>query len=333
MRTTLLSMIVEPHASARRISALLRGRSRIVAVAMGADVVVGGLKFAAAYATGSSAMYAEALHSVMDAATEVTLLYGIIAARRPANAIHQLGFGREVYFWSFVAALLIFAAGAGSAMHDGVGQVLNPQPIQSLPLNYAVLLVSLVVEVLSTGYALSRATGTKRLADLRQFIAASGDTSSLTILFGGVAGIVGLVFAAAGLGLGVLLDRPSLDGYASIGIAVILAVTALVLAAQGRSLLIGRSASPAKTRAIIGVAATVPGVRSVNGAITVQLSPEQLLVALSVVFEPELKTQDIEDAISAMDRTVKAQHPEVVSFFVKPQSRKRHAELRAARGW
>lgn len=120
---------------------------------MGADLLVATLKFSAAYVTNSSAMYAEAIHSVMGAATEIALLYGIVAARRPANAMHQLGFGRELYFWSFVAAMLIFAGGAGSAVHDGIAQIMNPQPIQGPAVDAAVLLISLTLEVLITGNA------------------------------------------------------------------------------------------------------------------------------------------------------------------------------------
>ncbi|WP_349238610.1 cation diffusion facilitator family transporter [Bosea sp. F3-2] len=333
MRATIWARVAHPHDWVRHIVALLHGRARIVAVAMSADVAVAGLKFAAAYASGSSAMYAEALHSIMDASTEIALLYGIVAARRPANAVHQLGFGREVYFWSFVAALVIFAAGAGSALHDGATQIASPQPIEALTLNFSILFISLVIELLSTRYALYWILGSRGLSGLGRFIRGSPDTSSLTILFGGLASLAGLFIAAMGIGLGALLDRPLLDGFASIGIALILAATALILAAQGKSLLIGRSVSPATTQAIIGIAAAVSGVESVNGATTVQLSPEQILVALSVTFEGRLSAPEIERATAALDVAVKSKHPEVVSFFVKPQSRKTFAELSAARGW
>lgn len=332
-RTSSASLGSVLHALQRAFLALFAGRSRIVLIAMGADLLVAMLKFAVARQTGSSAIYAEALHSLMDAATEVALLYGLAAARRPATVRHQLGYGREVYFWSFVAALMIFAGGAGSAVHDGLAQIMNPQPIRQVSLSYAVLLISLVIEVLSTAYALTHAAGTRSPRGWLGFIANDGDSSSSTVLLGGLAAIVGLALAAGGLGLGLALDKPALDGVASLGIAVVLALTALVLAAQGRSLLIGRAASAAKSRSIVSLAATIPGVEAVNGAITVRLSPEQLLVALSVVFDPALRAPEIEAVTAAIDAGVKAQHPDVVAIFVKPQSRGRYAHLSAARGW
>lgn len=302
-------------------------------VAMSVDLLVAAIKFAAAYLSNSSAMYAEALHSIMDASTEIALLYGIVAARRPSNAQHQLGFGREVYFWSFVAALLIFAGGAGSAVRDGLAQIAAPEPIQRVALNYCVLLISLVLEIFSTAYALYHLAGDSERTNLRRFLFTSGDSATLTILLGGLAGMAGLVLAACGLALGLIFDRPSLDGYASLGIALILAITAFALAAQGRTLLIGRSASTTKTNGIIKLAGTVPGVGTVNGATTVQLSPEQLLVALSVSFAPGLRTEEIEAAAVSIESTVRSQHPDVTSLFMKPQSRQRFAEVRKSRGW
>nr|WP_256472341.1 cation diffusion facilitator family transporter [Bradyrhizobium sp. 48] len=311
----------------------LRSRGVIVAVALAGDILIALMKFGAAYATGSSAMSAEGIHSVMDAATEVALLYGIVAAHRPATALHQLGFGREIFFWGFVAALLIFAAGSGSALHDGVSQIMNPQPIRDIKISYCVLFVAFLVELACTAYALNRVAGVKTWSGVVRFVRATRDTASLTILLGGLAGVMGLILAATGIGLGVILDQPSFDGFASIGIAVILALTASFLAAQGKSLLIGKSASAAKVNAIKEVAAAIVGVRSINGAVTVQLSPDQILVALSVAFAPELLTSEIENIVAAIDVAIKADHPEITTFLVKPQSRQLYAKLSASRGW
>ncbi|MGO4287802.1 cation diffusion facilitator family transporter [Bosea sp. TAB14] len=308
-------------------------REIIVAVALVGDAFVALMKFAAAYATGSSAMFAEGMHSVMDGVTEAALLYGVLASRRPATSHHQLGFGREIFFWSFVAALLIFAAGAGSAMHDGVMQIMAPQPITNARISYSVLFSALVVEVACTGFALCHAAGSTKPNVLVNYVRSTRDSASLTILFGGAAGIVGLFLAATGIGLGMLFDQPSLDGMASIGIATLLALTAVVLAAQGRSLLIGLAASPAKVRAIKELAASVEGIEAVNGAITVQLSPDQILVALSLAMTPAMRTADIEDAVVLLDVAMKTKHPEIAALLVKPQSRQHYADLGADHIW
>jgi cation diffusion facilitator family transporter len=333
LRTELLRRLTGGSLFSDRTNASLRKRGAIVAVVLAGDVLVALVKFGAAYATGSSAMSAECIHSVMDGVTEVALLYGIIAARRPATALHQLGFGREIFFWSFVAALLIFAAGAGSALHDGVNQIMNPQPIREVKINYFVLFFALLVELASTAYALYRVAGARTWSGMIEFVRSTRDTALLTILFGGVAGVIGLFLAATGISLGVYFDEPSFDGLASIGIGTILALTALVLAAQGRSLLIGMSASPAKVHAIKEIAIGVAGVETINAAITVQLSPDHLLVALSVEFVPELRTGEIENAVAALDSAIKVKHPEVTALLVKPQSRQHYTKISASRLW
>jgi cation diffusion facilitator family transporter len=312
---------------------LISRRGRAVACGLATDVMLAAVKYVAATATGSSAMYAEAVHSLMDASTELALLYGINAAQRPANAMHQFGFGREVYFWSFVAALLIFSAGAVSAFKGGIDQVMNPVPTQHATVSYVVLAVAFVTEVTSTTYALVTAAKSRSMAALVSFVRGTRDSAILTILFSGFAGLSGLLLVGLGLAGEVFLDRPDLDGWASIGIATILTATAVVLALQAKALLIGVAASPAKVKELTELAAKAPGIEQVNGAMTVQLSPEKLLVALSVSFSADRCSRQIEEDVASLEAAMRKAHPEIVAFFVKPQSSHHFAAVRAARGW
>jgi cation diffusion facilitator family transporter len=308
-------------------------RSVTVIAALAGDLSIAVLKFYAAASTGSAAMYAEGIHSLIDATTELILLYSVFAARRPSNALHQFGYGREAFFWSFIAALLILAAGAGTTIHDGLLQIAAPTPIKDARLNYAILFASLCVEIVSSAFTLRKISDKKGWRGLIVFARTSRDTASLTVLFGSLTGVLGLLLAAAGIVSGELLDRPWLDGLASIGIGAILGVSALVLAGQAKALLIGLSASPAKVRTILDTAIEEPGIEAVNGAITVHIGVDQLLVALSVEFEPDLKALEIEDVANRMEQRMKAAHPDVLTVFLKPQSPQRFAEVQAARGW
>jgi cation diffusion facilitator family transporter len=308
-------------------------RSVTVIAALAGDLAIAVLKFYAAASTGSSAMYAEGIHSLIDAGTEVILLYSVFAARRPSNALHQLGYGREAFFWSFVAALLILAAGAGTTIHDGLLQIAAPSPLKDVRLNYAILLASLCVEIVSSAFTLRKISDSKGWRGLIAFARTSRDTASLTVLFGSLTGVLGLLLAAAGIASGEILDRPWLDGLASIGIGAILAVSALVLAGQAKALLIGLSASPAKVRTILATAREEPGIKAVNGAITVHIGVDQLILALSVEFAPGLKAVEIEDVANSMEQRLKTAHPDVVTVFMKPQSPQRFAKVQAARGW
>jgi cation diffusion facilitator family transporter len=308
-------------------------RSLTVIVALAGDLSIALLKFYAAASTGSSAMYAEGIHSLIDATTELILLYSVFAARRPSNVLHQLGYGREAFFWSFIAALLILAAGAGSTVHDGLLQIAAPAPIKNARLNYAILFASLCVEIASSGFALRKIANRKGWRGLIVFARTSRDTASLTVLFGSLTGVLGLMLAAAGIAFGEVLGRPWLDGLASIGIGAILGVTALVLAARAKALLIGLSASPAKVETILNTASEEKGIEAVNGAITVHIGVEQLLVALSVEFESSLGAPEIEDVTNRMEKRMKTAHPDVLTVFLKPQSPRRFAEVQAERGW
>lgn len=301
--------------------------ARAVIIALVGDFVVATIKFIAGYLSGSSAMVSEGVHTLIDASTEVILLYGLAVSRRRATPEHQLGFGREVYFWNFVVAILILALGAGIAFVAGLHQIVNPVPLENEWLNFVVLALSAVVEIVSLGAAFRKTSGGRGKQSLYRLLRRRRDPTSLTILFGGVAAVIGLLVTAIGLTASMLTGDASYDGLASIAIAAILAVTALKLAIESKALLIGVPADPEIVKAIIEKVRSNENVDVVNGLITVHLAPDQIVVALSVAFQDNLNSQQIEETISAIENGLNSIQPQIVALFIKPQSPERYAEV------
>jgi len=302
----------------------------VVYVSLLGDLLVAAMKFGAAVLTGSSAMFSEGVHSVVDALTEITLLYGLASSRRRPTIDHQLGYGREI-FWNFIVALLIFALGAGAAAYDGIRQIAMPSAVENPVVSYAVLGAAFVAEALSLRYARRASDKVRNGRSLRTYLSETRDVTSLTVLFDGAAGLLGLVIAAAGTALSQLFDDPVYDGIASVMIATILSLAAFVLARQSKALLIGVPATPAAVRSILQVAGDDLAVTAVNGSVTVHLAPEQLLVALSIEFRRDLGTDDIETAVGDIVNRLRSSHPEVKDLFIKPQTAAGYAMSRELR--
>jgi cation diffusion facilitator family transporter len=323
--------------SSQNINGVLADKRQLSATmvyaAMGSDLLIAIVKFAAAWHTGSSAMLSEGVHSTVDALTELLLLYGLRVARLPATSIHQLGFGREIFFWNFVVAMTILAVGAGVAFLDGMHQIMAPRPISSPLVSYGVLAFAIVAEAGALVLAVREAVRAKGRRRFFAYLLGSRDATSLTVLFSGSTGIIGLLVAAAGTYASTELGRPECDGVASIVIGAILTVTALFLARTSKTLLIGVPASPETVRSILDVVATHPAVACANGAITVHLAPDQILLALSVSFQPTCNTAKIEQAIATIDDQVRKAHPQVVAFSLKPESPQSYLGVRRTRGW
>jgi cation diffusion facilitator family transporter len=309
------------------------GSELMLYLALAGDIIVAALKFSGASATGSSALFSEGIHSTVDIVTELILLYGVNVSRRPSNPDHQFGYGREVFFWNFIAALTILALGAGIALLDGVRQILKPLPVETPLISYAVLLIALMAEVPALIVAKRSVDAKRGDSGFAHYVFTSRDPTSLTVLFGGGSGILGLLIAAIGTFLSTQRASPTWDGAASVCIAAILTVTALFLAANSKALLIGVPASPSVVRSILKVVAAHPSVDTANGSITVHLGPDQILAALSVAFKAGLSTFEIEQAVAAIDLSVRAAHPQIVAFLLKPQSPEQFAALRSSRGW
>jgi cation diffusion facilitator family transporter len=293
---------------------------KVIYAALAGNLMIALTKFAAAWWTGSSAMLSEGVHSVVDTSNQMLLLYGIRRAARPPDDDHPLGYGRELYFWSFIVALLIFSLGAGVSFYEGLAHIRAPVHISAPYVNYIVLGISFVFEGATFLVALKEFNKLRGPLGYIEAVEASKDPPSFLVLFEDSAALIGIVIAFAGTLAAQMLAMPVLDGVASIGIGIVLALTAAFLARESKGLLIGEGARGRTLRSIRQIAAGEPGVERVNDLVTVHLAPHQVVAALSLEFRDELTTPQIENAVASIERRICQQNPDVFSIFIKPQS-------------
>jgi cation diffusion facilitator family transporter len=292
----------------------------VVYAALAGNLLVAITKSVAALWTGSSAMFSEAVHSFVDTGNELLLLYGMHRSHEPADREHPLGYGRELYFWSFIVALLVFAIGAGVSTLQGITHLRHPQPIENPHVNYIVLGLALLFEGASFLVSLRQFRGTQGGRGLLETVRHSKDPPSFMVLLEDGAALIGLLLALAGTWGSARWGLHWMDGAASILIGVLLALVAVLLARESKSLLIGERADHRLSEAMVQVAAQEPCVVRVHALFTVQLAPDQVAAVLSVQFRPELRTPQIEAAVLRVEQRVRAAYPQVVSLSVKPQA-------------
>ena len=311
----------DPNTTPAPATASAHGSRMVVYAALAGNFAIAVVKFIAAWITGSSAMLSEGVHSLVDSVNEVLLLYGMKRAERPADAQHPFGHGRELYFWAFIVALLVFALGAGVSMYEGVMHMLHPEPMSRPVVNYVVLIASIVFEGISWSVAMREFRAAKGQFGYFAAFRRSKDPTTFTVLFEDSAALIGLFIALIGVILSQWLNMPVLDGLASVLIGVVLAVSAIMLARETKGLLIGETADAEVDAQIMKLVATDPDVEHVNGVITTQVGPHQVLVLLSAEFEDHLSTPQIEACVNRIEATVRQAMPDVVRLFIKPQSR------------
>ena len=270
--------------------------------------------------TGSSAKLSEAIHSVVDTGNQMLLLCGIKRSQKPAEAKHPFGYGMELYFWSFLVAILIFGAGAGFSLMEGISEVITPHPVANPGINYAVLGLAALFEAVAWSLAFKEFK--KRKGDLGYFEAVrrSKDPIVFTVLFKDSTAMLGLIVAAAGIALGDWLNIPEMDGIASIVIGAILAVTAIQLAYECMRLLVGESAATAKVNLIKRLLNSERRVKRVNDVLTMHLGPTDVPLNISVDFINNMDANDAEDVISGMEKRIKSEFPEINRVFIEAQS-------------
>jgi cation diffusion facilitator family transporter len=293
---------------------------KVIYAALAGNFLIAITKFGAALWTGSSAMLSEGVHSLVDTGNQALLLYGHHRADRPPNERHPLGFGRELYFWSFIVALLLFSLGAGISFYEGIQQIREPHPITDPMVNYVVIAFSVVFEGASWSIALLEFRKTKGELGYFEAFKRSKNPPLFVVLFEDTAALIGLAIAALGNLASHHLNNPVLDGVASLGISLVLAVTAVMLARESKELLIGEPAAPGVMNSIMQIARQQDGVQRVNGLMTVHLAPDEIVLAMSVEFADPLHTPQIERRIASLEAKLRAAHPEIISVFIKPQA-------------
>ncbi len=292
----------------------------IVAALIG-NGLVAVTKFVAAVITGSSAMFAEGVHSVVDTGNQVLLLFGLRQARKPPDDRFPFGHGKEVYFWSFVVAIFIFALGAGISIYEGVAALVHPTPVENVIVNYVVLSLAIVFEAFAWAFAFREFKKSKGQRSYLEAVSTGKDPTLFVVLFEDTAAMLGLLVAMGGIALGQITGNLYFDGIASISIGVILALTAVWLAYETKGLLIGESANRPVVEGIRRLASAFPEIDHVNEVLTMHMGPEFILVNVSAEFKDGLQVGQIERTVAMLDRTIKRDYPRVQRVFVEAESR------------
>jgi len=291
--------------------------NRVLIIALAANVGIAVAKFVAAAITGSSAMLTEGVHSLVDSTNQLLLMYGQKRAAKPADALHPAGYGRELYFWSFVVALLVFALGAGVSVYEGVLHFLEPEPAVSPLIAYGVLAIAFALEGGSTVAAFREFDAARGGQSWLQALTSTKDATTVIVLLENGAAMAGILIAAIGLALSQATGDPWWDGIASVLIGLLLGVVAIFLAREAKGLLIGEAADPAL---IAGIrrAATREGVMGVGEIMTIHNAPEQIVAAVNVDFDNRLSAGDVERIVEAIECDLRAEFPSIYRVYVRP---------------
>ncbi|WP_322528893.1 cation diffusion facilitator family transporter [Salinicola sp. LHM] len=293
----------------------------VIYAAMGGNLLIAVTKFVAATITGSSAMLSEGIHSVVDTGNQILLLLGMKRAKRPPSPQFPFGHGKEIYFWSFVVALLIFAIGSGVSLYEGVIHILHPEPIESPLVNYVVLGLGILFEGASWAFALNEFRKTKGKWGYVEAVHRGKDPSMFVVIFEDSAALLGLMVALAGVALSQWTGILLFDGIASVIIGLLLGGTAIWLAKETKSLLIGESANQNVVENIRQLAGNADGIDGVNEVLTMHMGPNFILVNLSVRFARGATAEQIERTIARLDREIKQAHDSVKRVFVEAEAR------------
>lgn len=281
-------------------------------------------KFAAATYTGSSAMLSEGIHSLVDSGNQILLLHGIKSADRPASAEHPFGHGKEIYFWSFVVAMLIFALGGAVSIYEGWQHVMHPTSIKNIAVNYVVLGLALIFESVALWVAFREFNRSRGSRGIMEAITKGKDPTLFVVVFEDSAALVGLLLALFGNVLYQLTGNPLFDAMASLGIGVVLILTALFLALESKSLLIGESADPRIVSRIRQLLSADPKIVAVNEVATLHMGPDFIVVTVSVDFVDGLAAEILEASVTEHNTRIKAIDPRIQRVFIEAERREDH---------
>ena len=298
-----------------------KGESKVAVVAaVIGNLLIAVIKFVAAGLTGSSAMLSEGIHSLVDTGNGVLVLVGMKRSAVKADAGHPFGHGKELYFWTFIVAISIFAVGGGMSIYEGITHMINPVHIENPWPSYIVLAISAVVEGSSFFIAMRQMNAVRGTTGVVRFIRTSKDPSLFTVVFEDSAAMLGLVVAFLGILLGQLTGNPLFDGAASVIIGLILVGVAFLLARESKGLLIGEGVEPAMLSAMRTLIETDESVEALGAVRTMYLGPDDLLVNLDIAFQRGMRAEQIHTAVGRIEDALKGAYPEVGRVYIEVDS-------------
>lgn len=298
------------------------GATKVIVAALIGNSLIAVTKFVAAAYTGSSAMLSEGVHSVVDTGNQLLLLFGLKQSRKPPDEDFPFGHGKEVYFWSFIVAILLFAVGSGISLYEGFIRLLAPRPVENVFVNYIVLGFAMVFEGGAWFFAFKEFGRVKGRRGYIEAVQRGKDPTFFVVLFEDSAAMLGLLAAFVGVWLGEVTGNPIFDGIASLIIGLILGTTAAWLAYETKGLLIGERANREVVRGIRRIARAHPEVRHVNEVLTMHMGPEYILVNLSIDFADDTRADDLEETVARIDHQIKTAFPNVKRIFIEAEPRR-----------
>ena len=296
------------------------GTSKVIYAAIAANVAIVIAKVIAAHVTGSSAMFSEGIHSVVDSGNGALLLLGVKLSRRPADESHPFGYGKELYFWTMVVALAVFALGGGMSIYEGMSHLVHPRPMEHLAATYAVLVCSAVFEGGSLFFALRAFLSSSADVTLWQAIRRSKDPACFTVIFEDSAAVLGLLIAFCATMLAHRFSLPLLDGLASILIGLLLMSVAFLLGSKTKALLIGEGVDRATLHRIGQIADEVAGVERMGYPFTTFFGPQDALLTMTIQFKAGFSTGQVEKAVDLIEARIQRQFPEIKHIFLEVDS-------------
>jgi cation diffusion facilitator family transporter len=295
---------------------------KVIYAALAGNSLIAVTKFIAATVTGSSAMFSEGIHSLVDTGNQVLLLHGMRKARKPPCDRFPFGHGKEIYFWSFAVAILIFAVGSGVSLYEGIIHTIHPEPMGNPMVNYVVLGLAMLFEGAAWYFAFTEFSRAKGKWGYIEAVKRGKDPTMFVVLFEDSAAMLGIVVAFLGVLLVDLTGILIFDGIASIIIGLILGGTAVWLAYETKGLLIGESANKMVIEGIREIILQYDGIDNINELLTMHMGPDFILVNVSIDFRDDIPASDLEKMIAGMDTQIKERFPTVKRIFVEAESRR-----------
>ena len=292
------------------------------------NLLIATVKAVAAVVTKSGSMLAEALHSFSDCGNQILLLVGVRQAKKPADAAHPFGYGRAVYFWSFMVALMLFLGGGVFSIYEGIHKIREPEPVERVWVGVGILVVSLLLEggaTLSNIKELNKRRGKK---GFYQYLKDTTDSDLVVVFAENSAAVLGLVFAIVALGLAATTHDGRWDGVGSCAIGLVLVGVAAFLAKEVSSLLLGESAAPEIASAAHETAGKFKELEKVLNVVTMQQGPGEVLVHVKLSFDPALTVEEACRVINEYEASLREARPEVRWVFVEPDIPKTPSQLK-----
>ena len=296
---------------------------KAVIAAVLANIAIGIVKFIAAAISGSSAMLSEGVHSIVDSGNGLLILFGMKRAERRPDLEHPFGYSQELYFWTLVVAVMIFALGGGVSMYEGVSRIMAITPETTLgdpTLNYIIIAVSAVIESISLSVALREFNKARGATGPARFVKEAKDPSLFTVVFEDSAALLGLLFAFLGTLLGQVFGNPYFDGIASVFIGLLLAFVAIILLRETKGLLIGEGLSASELLEVESLVESEPNVVECGRVLSLYLGPHDMLLTIDATFDESSDRNAIDQAIDNIERSIVRAFPQTTRIFIEPEN-------------